>query len=316
MSNSELKMKKNKPASKTLVSFLIYLLLAATAQSQSVRDFQLIPKNINSFRAYYIYGTSNTFIDLGIPFVQDPSLDVNVDINIGALTYNRSFNVGGQLAFLQLIYPYGFVNATVQSANRTFEQKSDGTADPMLGIGTSITGAPALTVKEFLKYKPETYLRWAFYTTFPIGKYDENMYVNLGANRWVFRPMMIFGQPFGKSWIEAYTWARFFTENDKYSKGKSTLEQNPQFGIDLHYSYTVNKMLWFAIDGLYNTGGQTKVDGVKQSDYKNNYTLGATVNLTVSKSLSFNAAYFRTIEEAKNTATKNIATFFVNYFFK
>ncbi len=51
-----------------------------------------------------------------------------------------------------------------------------------------LSGAPALNQKEFAAYRPGTIVGRGLQVWAPLGQYDPARLLNLGSNRWAFRP--------------------------------------------------------------------------------------------------------------------------------
>jgi hypothetical protein len=118
--------------------------------------------------------------------------------------------------------------------------------------------------------------------TAPLGQYDQNLLVNLGTNRWSFRPELGVSRVSGRWTLEFYGSAAFFTANREYVK-TSTLKQSPIGATQGHVAYTFRQGLWASFDAIYYFGGQTTVDGVKRNDLKSNWRYGSTFSLPLAK---------------------------------
>ena len=103
----------------------------------------------------------------------------------------------------------------------------------------------------------------------PFGRYDSDRLINLGSNRWAFKPEIGVYQPLGPWSLELYGGAWFYTDNDNFLGG-ARREQEPIATLQAHVSYTFRPGLWLAADATYYAGGRTTVNGVQQDDRQEN----------------------------------------------
>ncbi|HVN18127.1 MAG TPA: transporter [Dongiaceae bacterium] len=120
--------------------------------------------------------------------------------------------------------------------------------------------------------------------TAPTGLYNPQKILNLGADRWSFKPEIALSHPFGprQRWqVDAYANIYFYTHNTSYH-GREILRQEPLPGFEGHISYGLNDKLWISADTRYSFRGNTLVDGVDHSNPQRNFILGSEMNVTVN----------------------------------
>jgi predicted porin len=122
-----------------------------------------------------------------------------------------------------------------------------------------------------------------------VGEYFSDKLVNIGANRWAFKPELGVSYPIGRWYLDAYAGVWLFTDNDAFFGGAKR-EQDPLASYQVHVSYAFRPRLWIAFDATYYTGGRTTVDGTRNADTQSNSRLGLTMSLPIgrSQSLKFN----------------------------
>ncbi|MFA7270209.1 MAG: transporter [Sterolibacterium sp.] len=106
------------------------------------------------------------------------------------------------------------------------------------------------------------------YVFVPIGSYDKNKPSNIGENRWkmAFQAGGVTG--IGKSdfTLDVVFDVTYFGKNDKLGPTEKTLRQDPLSQLQGALSYHISSATRVALS-LYRTwGGETRVDGVAQSD--------------------------------------------------
>ena len=63
-----------------------------------------------------------------------------------------------------------------------------GLLDPRFRVSVNLIGAPALSVKDFANYRQDLIVGVSLQVSAPVGQYDNSKLLNLGNNRWSFRP--------------------------------------------------------------------------------------------------------------------------------
>jgi hypothetical protein len=106
--------------------------------------------------------------------------------------------------------------------------------------------------------------------------------LNLGNNRWSFRPELGFSKAWGPWTFEVAPSAMFFTDNTDFFIGK-TFAQAPIYAVQGHVLYNFQSGAWLALDGLYFTGGRTTVNGVRGDNEQANTRAGFTLALPVDR---------------------------------
>ena len=230
-----------------LTAFFLFPRLVA---ADNARDWQAIPINTPMFFTYYLNTESKT-----------PAARVRLDTAL--LRFTNAFDMGnGRIGSLQILQP--FTRADASFHGWAPDGRRNGNGDTDIGLAANLFGGPALTREQFARWTPETFLTAALWATAPTGRYDADSSLNLGENRWSFKPMLAFGHPFGQNWIEINAWARFYTDNDRYA-GHHTLKEAPGLGVEAHLSRNVTRSFWLSADLFYTRTGKTKIDGITAS---------------------------------------------------
>ena len=63
-----------------------------------------------------------------------------------------------------------------------------GLGDPRFRVSVNLIGAPALSVKDFANYRQDLIVGVSLQVSAPVGQYDNSKLLNLGNNRWSFKP--------------------------------------------------------------------------------------------------------------------------------
>lgn len=276
--------------------------------ADNARDWQNTPTDLNMVFGYYNRVDTNTPIDTTLPI---NGLSLNADLYL--FRYARSFGIDGRNSAIQFIQPYADVSASFDNAQFfSGTKRNGGMGDTQIVFAHNIFGGPALTAEEFASWKPETFLTGALWMTMPTGDYNKDRIINIGSNRWVFKPELGFGTPIGPTWLEINTYVSLFGDNKDYH-GDSKLEQKPLYAIEGHYSYTINRALWVSLDATYNRGGESRIDGDWQDNKQENGLLGASLGFMLSPQFGGLIAYNDTVSERTGSPDVNTWTFRLQY---
>ena len=170
----------------------------------------------------------------------------------------------------------GFVDDVL----RTREQ--DGLADPAFYFTINLSGAPALSFEEFRDYRQETIVGLTFRLTAPLGAYDNDRLLNIGTNRWSFKPEIGISRAWADWTFEAAAAAIVFSDNDDFDSGKAR-KQEPIYSLQGHVIYAFPGGIWAALGATWYAGGRTTIDGVMRDDLQQNWRAGFTLAFPVTR---------------------------------
>lgn len=257
---------------------LLWLVAAATASAQELepRAYSPSPVGTNFLVVAYSRTTGGVVFDPAVPLS-----DVSARLNAGVLGYAHTFAAMGRQASVSLGLPYvrGTVEGNVGEDRR--EAYRSGPGDARLRLAVNLMGSPALTPAEFAKRTPQTTLGASLVVVAPIGQYESRKLINIGTNRWAFKPELGLSHPVGRWSFDAYAGVSLFMDNDAFYTGSSVREQDPIGSFQAHVSYTFRPRLWLAADATYYRGGQTTLDGAGNDDEQSNSRYGLTLSLPV-----------------------------------
>jgi hypothetical protein len=152
-------------------------------------------------------------------------------------------------------------------------------------------GAPALSVKDFASYRQDLIVGMSLQVSAPLGQYDNSKLLNLGNNRWSFKPGLGISKAWGPWTFEVVPSVTIFSDNTDFFGG-NTFAQAPIYAVQAHILYTFQSGVWMALDGIYFTGGHTTLNGVKSDNEQRNTRAGFTLALPIDRrnSLKFSAS--------------------------
>ena len=218
-----------------------------------------------------------------------PIEDASGQITFWNLGYARTFKVARRSANVGVGVPYvvGHLEG-LYLGEQAFADRS-GLGDMGVRVAVNLYGAPAMSPQEFQNYQPKTLIGASMSVKAPTGQYDPSKLINIGTNRWSFKPEVGFVRVMGRWAIDAYVGGWFFTDDPDFIGGL-TREQDPMVSTQCHLRYLIKPGLWVAIDGNYWWGGQTTVNGVENDDLQSNSRVGATMAIGIGRNQSIRIA--------------------------
>jgi Putative MetA-pathway of phenol degradation len=247
----------------------------ANAQEAEPRSYTNTPVGLNFLIAGYVYAQGKMAFD------PDSAIaDTKFHSNTEVLAYVRSFDVGGQSAKFDVIVPASSFSARGIVNGQPREREISGLGDPRFRVSFNLFGAPALSVKNFANYKQDLIVGVSLQVSVPLGQYDDSKLINLGSNRWSFKPELGISKAWGPWTFELAPSVTFFSNNTDFVGG-NTFAQAPFYAVQGHILYTFQSGVWMALDGVYFAGGRTALNGVKSDNEQANTRAGFTLALPI-----------------------------------
>jgi len=271
-----------------IVSVIIFLsgISAAYSQELEPRSYTNIPVGLNFIVAGYAYSAGGVLFDPAVPLE-----NANIKIHGSVLAYARSIKIGNMSGKIDMIVPYAWLSGSADFEGQTVSREVSGLGDPRLRMTVNFVGAPALPLSGFKDYKQDLIIGASIQVFMPLSQYDPDRIVNIGTNRFTFKPELGISRKFGPLYLELAVGASFYTTNHEFYQGKAR-SQAPIGSIQGHVIYSFKGGIWAALNGTYYWGGSTTVDGVQGNDLQKNTRFGFTFALPVNihHSLKFNVS--------------------------
>jgi hypothetical protein len=259
------------------------------SQELEPRRWNHVPKNTNFIGAAYGY----TKADISL----DPTLrieDAELDLNTFGVKYIRTFELFEKSARVELISIYqdaqwdGLLDGNPRTVKRS------GFGDPGVRFAINLLGAPPLCGKEYVNYRRsidhETIVGAGLEIFLPLGEYFEDKLLNLGGNRFIFRPQLGVVHGWGNWSAELTGSPWFFTDNEEFFGGH-VREQDPYYTLQTQLVYNFRPSLWIAASAGYGIGAESKIDGVRKDDENENIVWALSLGFPLLKRLSGKIAY-------------------------
>jgi hypothetical protein len=274
----------------TLAPAALAIAAAAVANAQQLepRAYSPAPLGTNYFGLGLLDSRGGVLTDPSLPLT-----DVSARADMLTPYYGHTFALAGRSASVTMVVPYawgraeGLVYEEQRVANR------EGLADPVFRIAVNLLGGPAMTRQEFAKRERHATLGTSLVVNVPLGEYDGSKLVNLGTNRWSFKPELGLSYPAAARWdLELYGGVTLFGANDDFFGGHRRTQQ-ALASMQMHIVYTIRPGAWVAADFTRYWGGETTLDGENKQDRQDNSRGGLTLAVPVLKRQSIKLTWAR-----------------------
>lgn len=173
-----------------------------------------------------------------------------------------------------------------------------GLGDGFVRFSVNLKGGPATKMPQFTKWKQKSLLGASIYVEAPTGRYDPTKLINIGTNRWAFKPEFGYSGRWGHWVLDAYPAVWFFTANSEFFShnpifpGTNAQTQAPLGAFEGHLSYDFKPRLWASLDGNFYSGGETSFNGTQSpTTRQQNSRVGVTVSMPFTKHQSMKVSY-------------------------
>jgi len=254
---------------------LVVLLFASRVAAQELepRSYSPSPIGASFFVMNYSYSSGGILFDPTIPVT-------GVHAYVSAITpaYGHTFAIGNAQALFTIGMPYAwgpFLGQVVTTGQDSSITRA-GVGDLRAKFSLNFIGSPALTPAEFAKRPPSRFLMGASLAiSAPTGQYFADKLINIGANRWAFKPEI--GASYNwnaKLYLDLYAGAWLFGTSHNFYPGTSTQTQDPLVSLQFHASYTFMPRTYLALESTWYNGGQSHLNNGPPSTRTDNTRIG------------------------------------------
>ncbi len=284
-----------------LVSMVLFVgARAASAQQLEPRAYSPAPVGANFLGLSYLYSSGGAALDPTLPIQ-----NLHARVYTVAPYYGRTFDLLGRQASVTLLTPVALAELHADVFDVARSGNREGLADPALRFAVNLIGGPAMRPLEFARHKPETILGASLTVIAPFGQYDPGKLINLGSNRWSFKPELGFAQPVGDWTFELDAGIWLFTANNDFYGGQ-VRRQDPLASYQAHVVYNFSLLMWVAADYTYYAGGSTTISGKNNNDRQDNSRTGLTFSFPITHYQSLKLAWSRGVTTRVGTSFDTI----------
>lgn len=259
------------------------------------RKWNHLPIDLNFAGLAYAYSEADILFDPALRLA-----DVDMEMDTWGGKYIHTFELLDRTARVDITQAFqdvewtGLVDGTAASTSRR------GLSDTLVRVGINLYGAPPLKGDAYRAYRAEqeteTIIGMGLVVRLPTGHYKEDKLLNIGKNRFGFRPQLGLIHTKGKWTFEATGEIAFSTTNDEFY-GNNDLDQDPLYIVHSHLIYTFHPGLWIGAGVGYDYGGETKLNGDRNDDRKQDIGWVFSLNVPINRAMGVKLAYIGTQTE-------------------
>jgi len=264
---------------------LLFSVTTTCAQELEPRTYSPSPIGTHFLVATWAYLSGDVLTDSSLPIS-----GVQARFNIYSLGYVSTFSLVGHTASFGIAAPFARGNVSGNVIDAPTQVHRAGLGDIRLRFAFNLFGNPPLPVEAFIRPQSTTSVGTSLTIVVPSGQYVASRLVNVGANRYSFKPEIGVSQPLGDWFVDGSAGVWFFTSNNNFFGGNQR-SQAPLMAFQLHSGYTFRPGLWIAADFGYAAGGRTSVNDVPGEDRQANVRYGVTFSLPIARGWSTKLAY-------------------------
>ena len=251
------------------VCALVAFASAAQAQELEPRSYTAAPVGTNFAIVTFSDSRGEVNLDSSLPLS-----DVRASVNAASLGFSQTFGWLGNAGNWSVAVPYLGAHVNGQLSGQAEEVARYGFPDVRARFAMNVWG-PALTPQQFARRKRSTTVGVSLTVIGPTGTYDPTRLINIGSNRWSFKPEIGLEQPLGKWFADASAGLWVFGKNTDYYGGH-VLVQAPLSIYQAHLGYNFRESQWLAANINYYSAGATSVSGATPLNSLANSRYGLT----------------------------------------
>jgi hypothetical protein len=265
----------------------------ALGQDLAPRAYVITPVQTNAIDLTYSYFTGNVLLNGAVPIT-----GATANVNVPIFTFYHSLNFFGHSANITASLPYGVGSFQGTVISVEDDVRRSGLLDSFYRFSVNLKGGPAMPLDVYQKWRQTMLIGASLKVVAPTGQYDGTKLINLGNNRWAFKPEIGYSQRWGHWVLDGYGAVWFFTTNQEFFShnqffpGIQTRSESPVEAFELHLSYDIKPRLWISLDGNFWHGGETRLNGSENlNTVEKNSRVGVTLSVPVSKHQSLKVSF-------------------------
>ena len=246
-----------------LLCLCVFVVRVTSAQDLAPRAYIITPLHSNAVTLTYSFYDGSLLFDGNVPITQ-----AKAQAHVSVFNVYHSFNFFGRTASILVSLPYEIGDFRGEVVGAEAHAYRSGLLPTIVRFSVNLIGGPSMNIEQFSSWRQKTILGASIKVVPATGQYDPTKLVNLGANRWAFKPELGYSQRWGHWILDGYGGAWFYTTNHEYFShneffpGINTQSEQPIGAFEGHLSYDFKPRLWVSLDGNFWFGGKTTLNGI------------------------------------------------------
>jgi hypothetical protein len=251
-------------------TLLLLACVSASAQDLEPQSYSDTPPRMHFVSTGYVHSDGNVLFDASVP-----ASDVQAQIDSLSVIYGATATIFGRAGSFAFAVPYVWADVRGNVGDTSGAAVRSGPGDLRVRVGMNL-----------LREQTRPRLGASLVIIAPTGQYDSSKLINIGSNRWSFKPEIGLALPLQRWLLETSLAAWFYTDNNDFFGGKRR-QQESIAAVQAHVSYAFRPGWWISASSTYYRGGRTTVGGVENDDVQGNSRAGIALSapLTAHQSL-------------------------------
>lgn len=266
------------------VGLTLLLAPAAAAQELEPGAYWPLPRGLNIVTVVDSLNVGDVAFEPSAPIDE-----ASAAINTSTVAFTRGFGLAGRSAIASVAVPVVAGHIEGLYLGEPAEVGRFGLGDPRVKLAMNLYGAPSMTPAELGSYRMRAIAGISLTVVPPLGQYDSSRLINIGANRWSFKPELGLARTYGRWVVELMAGVWLFTDNTEFIGGR-TRAQDPIVATQAHLTYRFKGGTWLAADANYYTGGRTTIGDRRNLDLQRNSRVGLTFSRVLRRRHSIRAS--------------------------
>jgi hypothetical protein len=295
------------------IAILILFIQNSFSQDIEPRRWSPIPLGTHVLGAGYSYTSGDVFFD---PLLQ--AENVKIKAHSLAVSFAQPLKIGDRFGSISLLVPFSAADWSGLLSGDPAEVNRTGFADPRLRASVLLSGPPASNALGLQQFRMEN----PTYTTFgvslaitvPLGEYFEDKLLNLGSNRFVFRPQVGMIHYWGSWSFELTSSVFLYTRNPDFFNDAER-DQRPTFAVQSHLVKQLQRGSWLSLSAGYGLGGESLINRRPNGDFRSNLLVSASYSFLIAKRQGLKLAYIRseTLQDIGSSTNNFILAWFISF---
>ncbi|NKB34872.1 MAG: transporter [Pseudomonadales bacterium] len=220
--------------------------------------------------------------------------DAELDMDTSVIKYIHSFEFFEKSArvSVQQGHQNGVWSGLLDGVPTTLQRV--GLTDTVLRFAINLKGAPPLSGQDYQAYRGsqsgETIVGLGLAVQLPTGEYFDDKLINLGSNRYTFRPQIGAVHNRGNWSFEGTASVWLFTDNDEFFGG-NRIEQNPLLFLQGHAIRNFPQGHWMGLSVGYGYGAETTINGLDQDNRREDWAWALSYGFPLATGSSLKLVY-------------------------
>ena len=231
----------------TGVLWLLLVTTSAAAQDLDPRAYAKVPVGFTLAIAGVSFSSGGVLTDPTLPIE-----NVHADVWTPSVGVAQSFSLFGRTAQALAALPYSWAHVTGDVGEQAHRIDRSGLSDMRLRLSVLLAGAPAMTPQQLAKSPRRPIVGTSLTVAAPTGQYYPHRLINLGTNRWAFKPEAALSYPVGNGGSSMCTpGCGCSPPTDRSTPARRFATQTPIGALQTHVSYSLSLKAWAAFDATW-----------------------------------------------------------------